>query len=653
MDTRRTLENEFHTAREGSTPSDGTPTIVIGGHTRTVNTASRKRRLTSGSIGSMMSIGDDPTVAIQQGDLARDWRTRSSPEGRDWQRMLEENERLRFELENAKSLQEVLENNMTSLRDQLVRAKLSRGRPTSEAPGTDADERPDRIDRDSDLGLVDVSERAPKAFDVEKEGSVDYRAAREDLNKALEELEAARDTISRLELGLSTARASQNATDQQNESLRAALEASQTNAEREASEKHELRTRIAELEGQAELTAATATNTKDGDHGETNATFETTLELQMLANKLSKSQQSLIDTTKSLEDARSKVRRLEQAIETQDAEHLSYVQAKDELAGWKTIFKHLNANPTPDVLVRHIHELESKLERAETQIASSPRGNRRDDRHDEGGNAAVRIDDTSERLAALENNVVSLEQENLQLHQRVKSLNTALDAAENANARLAHKLGNGAFNPETTKVVHMKRNPFTDAKLAQMQVELDTLRGENQVLKNSVGGVSRAKSSTEELAMLATTQGRLTATEKKLANSEKSNQRLQQIFSQQISTFRESIALLFGWQLDMTSDPTNKKERARLSLTLSGQKQKGAKQKRLVFRMVEGGTDPAGGDGGDRGGRSGGSGTSLILVDTPFSKKHQKTVDTCINAMGSVPLFVANLTLDDIQARDT
>lgn len=35
----------------------------------------------------------------------------------------------------------------------------------------------------------------------------------------------------------------------------------------------------------------------------------------------------------------------------------------------------------------------------------------------------------------------------------------------------------------------MKRNPFADSKLARMQVELDTLRGENQVLKSRRPGV--------------------------------------------------------------------------------------------------------------------------------------------------------------------
>ena len=39
----------------------------------------------------------------------------------------------------------------------------------------------------------------------------------------------------------------------------------------------------------------------------------------------------------------------------------------------------------------------------------------------------------------------------------------------------------------------------------------------------------------------------------------------------------------------------------------------------------------------------------LALVDTPLSKKHQKEVDTCISAMNSIPLFVANLTLDQVQ----
>ena len=650
MDTRRTLEGEFHTARAGSTPGDATPTLVIGGNGNgTGNITSRKRRLTSTSAAS---IGDDPTVTIQLGSHARERIAMTSPRpngqnGLDPVRLLEENERLRFELENAKSLQEVLESNLTGLRDQLVREKLEHGKSAPAPGGEGASQRRQPTDRLSDPSdPSDPSDRRDPGDDA------DYRAVREDLDNAVEELEEAQDTISRLRLALSTAETSKDALDQQNESLQDALQTAQADAEREAAEKHALQARVAELEAQAELAGAEGVHQVKGDVGAADVAsdFETTLEIQMLSNKLSKSQQSLIDTTKSLEDARSKVRRLEQAIESQDAEHVSFVQATEELAGWKTIFKHLDANPTPDVLLRHIRELETKLERTEAQLElASPRraranaspggaGASADDAGNDDDKDTDDTDDTARRLASLENNVVSLEQENLQLHHRVKSLNAALEAAEATNAGLAHRLGNGAFNPETTKVLHMKRNPFADTKLAQMQVELDTLRGENQVLKKTGAGPGLGDASAVS-AELATTQGKLTATEKKLANSEKSNRRLQEIFSQQIATFRESISLLFGWQLDMTSDPSNKKERARLSLTIKSEAP-GGKQKRLAFRMV------------DDGAAAGVGRTSVVLVETPFSKKHQKTVDTCITAMGSVPLFVANLTLDDIQNRD-
>ena len=435
MDTRRTLEGEFHTARAGSTPGDATPTLVIGGNgTGTGNITSRKRRLTSTSAAS---IGDDPTVTIQLGSHARERIAMTSPRpngqnGLDPVRLLEENERLRFELENAKSLQEVLESNLTGLRDQLVREKLEHGKSAPAPGGEGASQRRQPTDRLSDPS--DPSDRRDPGDDA------DYRAVREDLDNAVEELEEAQDTISRLRLALSTAETSKDALDQQNESLQDALQTAQADAEREAAEKHALQARVAELEAQAELAGAEGVHQVKGDVGAADVAsdFETTLEIQMLSNKLSKSQQSLIDTTKSLEDARSKVRRLEQAIESQDAEHVSFVQATEELAGWKTIFKHLDANPTPDVLLRHIRELETKLERTEAQLElaspsraranASPGGAGAGASADDAGNDDDKdTDDTARRLASLENNVASLEQENLQLHHRVKSLNAALE----------------------------------------------------------------------------------------------------------------------------------------------------------------------------------------------------------------------------------
>lgn len=671
METRRVLEGEFHTARERSTPG-GTPTIVIGGNLPTAGSAgtgdmtlSRKRRLTTAS---MASIGDDPTVIIRMGDRDHGGHTGQMPTAQvNPEALLEENERLRFELENAKSLQEVLENTLSGLRDQLVKEKLMHterqvdgDRSLDDAVlhsvenGSDDDERGEEDSYDDDTrerttegaedsaGEADDAKHAEEQSDEDGENGTgdyqDYRTARIDLSNALEKVASLEGKVSKLELALSTAQNSKDAMAQENEALQTALKSAQADIEQAAAKKNELKAQIATLEGQM-----MAPGQVDPNNDSSNA-FETTLKLQVLEEKLSTSQANLAATTRSLDDARSKVRQLEQTLETQDDEHLSYLQTKDELAGWKTIFKYLDPNPTPTVLLNHIQELEANLERERLtntrNLATSPRSS---NKGDPSSKPSITTED-------LENNVVSLEQENLQLHQRVKSLKAQLEDAEAANARLAHKIGNGAFNPETTKVLHLKRNPFADSKLAQMQVELDTLRGENQVLKarcarhdqmanirGETGGTSGLGGHESEARddegtntaqtpslQLASLQGKLTATEQKLATSEKATNRLQQVFSQQIATFRESIALLFGWNLDMTTDPNNRNERARFTLSLRGQK-----HHRLCFRLA----DPS----------------ALTLIDTPFSKKHQKEVDTCIVAMKSIPLFIANITLDQIQ----
>lgn len=631
MDTRRTLEGDFHTAREGATPG-GTPTVVIGN-----SSLSRKRRLTTTSV---TSIGDDPTVIINLDD--REHGHTPAPQHVNLEVLLKENERLRFELENAKSLQQVLESTMSGLRDQLVREKLTHvddsGRLVSDddrpqtaqpGPGTttpdedDADNEGEEEEEDDDEEVV-VEEAS---VDLDR---ADHRKARLDLSNALEKLAASERLVSRLELALSTASASKEAIELENRDLHAALEAARTELEDSAAEKNQLREEVATLEGQVLATSHATTTGPTSKANETNdgSTFEASLEVEILRNELAACRQTIAANDRALDDAHSKIRQLEQTMDMQDARHLSYLEMEDELAGWKTIFKHLDPNPTPVVLLNHIRALESELERAQER-------------------AMLQQASPKSPSNQLENSVVSLEQENLQLHQRMKAIKAKLEEAETTNARLAQKLGSGAFNPDTTKVLHMKRNPFADSKLARMQVELDTLRGENQVLKSRrpgvpgsspKGDIGEADASPDgvmdSLAAMATLQGKLNATEKKLAASEKSTKRLQQVFSQQIATFRESIPLLFGWNLDMTTDPNNKTERARFTLTPTG---RGAPRKHrhgnLCFGLMV----------TDEGSKQ------LALVDTPLSKKHQKEVDTCISAMNSIPLFVANLTLDQVQ----
>ena len=614
MDTRRTLEDEFHTAREGTTPG-GTPTVVIGN-----GSLSRKRRLTTTSIAS---IGDDPTVIIQMED--REHGHTPAPQHVNPEALLKENERLRFELENAKSLQQVLESTMSGMRDQLVKEKLTHADVSGRR---DVGE-----DRGPTAGRHDAGSPETVTSDEEDEASddqnrVDYRAARMDLSNALEKLATAEGLVSRLELALSTAKASKEALEQEKSGLRTALEAAQAGVERSAAEKNQLREQIAVLEGQVLAGSHATTTGRANEANEANAynagaNFEASLEVEVLRNELSAFKQTIAASNTALDDAHCKIRQLEQSLDVQDARHLSYLETEDELAGWKTIFKHLDPNPTPVVLLNHIRALESELERVQEK-------------------ALLRQASPKSPPYQMENSVVSLEQENLQLHRRIKALKTKLEAAETANATFAHKLGSGAFNPDTTKVLHLKRNPFADSKVASMQVELDTLRGENQVLKTrraGHAGSSKGEGLSEDtsdgidtLAAMATLQGKLTATEKKLEASEKSTRRLQQVFSQQIATFRESIPLLFGWNLDMTTDPNNKTERARFTLTLTGGG--GAQKHRtLCFGLMATNTGTK----------------QLALIDTPFSKKHQKEVDTCIAAMNSIPLFIANLTLDQIQ----
>ncbi len=209
---------------------------------------------------------------------------------------------------------------------------------------------------------------------------------------------------------------------------------------------------------------------------------------------------------------------------------------------------------------------------------------------------------------------------------------------------LQERVGRGEYNPDTTKVLHFKGNPETELYRAAKEARIAELESENEALRQSVRRVEAAISPGGAPGDGTATPGAATATasgglrvaqlegeanllRRRLAEAQKTSDRLQQIFTKQIATFRDAIKGLFGYSVEMTSDPAAKETRAQFILRPQHADEAGAE---LAFKML-------------RDGR-------IAFVKTEYSTRRlAREVETFVERYRSVPAFTANLTMENFQ----
>jgi mitotic spindle assembly checkpoint protein MAD1 len=126
---------------------------------------------------------------------------------------------------------------------------------------------------------------------------------------------------------------------------------------------------------------------------------------------------------------------------------------------------------------------------------------------------------------------------------------------------------------------------------------------------------------------VAQLEGETNLLRRKVAELQKGLERLQQVFNKQITLFREAVYILFGYRVEMATDPGARDFKAQFVLRL--QHAEGAGQQ-LVFRLL-------------RDGR-------MVLVPTDFSSSQlAREVETFIDRFKSIPAFTANLTMEYFQ----
>jgi mitotic spindle assembly checkpoint protein MAD1 len=220
--------------------------------------------------------------------------------------------------------------------------------------------------------------------------------------------------------------------------------------------------------------------------------------------------------------------------------------------------------------------------------------------------------------------------------------------AEAANLRrqvalLTERVGRGEFNPDTTRVLHLRANPEAelaragrDARVAELESENDALRHNIQRMEAAAGGGGAAgagggggapAAGAPSGLRVAQLEGEASLLRRRVAEAQKASDRLQQVFTRQIGTFREAVLGLFGYRVEMTTDPAARECRAQFVLRPAAADEAGAE---LAFRML-------------RDGR-------LVLAPTEYSgRRLAREVETFVDRFHSIPAFTANLTMENFQ----
>ena len=267
---------------------------------------------------------------------------------------------------------------------------------------------------------------------------------------------------------------------------------------------------------------------------------------------------------------------------------------------------------------RSLREKESLLQSYESEIA----------------NLKARLLEQRERLEHSEG-------ENKELKRCATKLESENEGLCEEIDKMVQRLGRGEFNAETTKVVHMTRNPEIEAHLSLLKENLASAQSENAALKaqlinmgkgNEAEGVDVGKYANAEppgqgTGSAALLEAERTVLQHRVAELEKREMRYKEAFKDRISTFREACYLLFGYRIDMgvrSAEKGSDEGPVNTFCIRSMYAERDADE--LKFEQ--------GADG------------SLVLIPTPYSDTLQREIDTFLTRFGSLPALLANLTME-------
>eukprot|EP00887_Chlorella_sp_A99_P005609 scaffold1.g5609.t1 len=276
---------------------------------------------------------------------------------------------------------------------------------------------------------------------------------------------------------------------------------------------------------------------------------------------------------------------------------------------------------------------------------------------------AASAGDAAARAAAAEARAAALEAEADNLGRQV--------------ALLQERLGRGEYNPATTRVLHLKHNPETEVQRELRDTRVAELEAENGALRSTLAALEAAAAVQQQERQegaapaapaggsmrLAQLEGEAALLRRRVAELQKGAERLQQVFNKQITLFREAVFLLFGYRVEMATDPSARCGRAAWAMVrvCAGRRGLRAPPPRHTSApparpnrefKAEFVLKPQDGEEGDastlafrllRDGR-------MVLVPTPYSSSRlAREVETFVERFKSIPAFTANLTMELFQ----
>lgn len=215
------------------------------------------------------------------------------------------------------------------------------------------------------------------------------------------------------------------------------------------------------------------------------------------------------------------------------------------------------------------------------------------------------------RIERLEKALADAKQEN-------GNLTKHLEKAEMELAVFEKRLGRGEFNVETTKIVHLAVNPTRELLQSKAKSsDIEMLRQENEALRARLSKLTDGED-TESVGVAAEDKLTTTTSYDTVEGLKKLNQRLKQVFGDQIRQYREAVYLLTGYKVDLRK--SNGMELLRLRSVYAEHD-----DDELLVRMEANG--------------------SLELLDSEFCSQINQRVFAYLTTCRSFPAFLSTLTL--------
>lgn len=121
-------------------------------------------------------------------------------------------------------------------------------------------------------------------------------------------------------------------------------------------------------------------------------------------------------------------------------------------------------------------------------------------------------------------------------------------------ALVESRLGQGLFDPATTRVLHLRDNPESAARKAEAEDRAALLEAENRALRAQLDAAGTGGAGAAAAAAAAVADAEKVVAERRVREAEKRLQRLQEVFKDRIGAFKEACAVLFGYRVEMTAE---------------------------------------------------------------------------------------------------